>query len=652
MTTYAPLPDSPYFQPTEHPATPLEGLTSSTLPVVVAGAGPVGMAVALGLAQRGIEVVVLEAATKVSFGSRAICISRHSLEVADRLGFGEAITDLALEWEGGRSFYRDREVMRFAMPNEAHTVRGPMVNVSQSEFEQVMVEAIVANPRIQLCWGAAVAGVTQLGDGTVEVQVTSSTGDTTLRTQWLVAADGGRSAVRDALGLRLQGQSYEGRYVIADIHWQSDLPAERMVWFDPPSNPGSTVIMHQQPHDIWRIDYQLAPDDDAEEETREERIRERIAAHLAWLGDERPWRLEWHGFYKARALALDSFLHDRVVFTGDAAHLVPIFGVRGLNSGMEDAETLVWMLASVIHGTADAALLATYSHERHDAWEQNIANAGKSTLVMTPGSYGHRTTRDAVLALATERGEFSHLINPRQSSATHARTSPLTVPLVAPASGLQPGDPVQDRRVRLRDGKQSSLNDVRSTGFGLYGFGLDAESLAAARELRTALSVQREWEYVTLVLDSAPTTLGAATTAEVVLDDAAAEVAHAWGARPGELFVVRPDGLLLARGQATDLHPVLDALATGQTAHLSTAEPSTADRAGATVVAEAACEQAPEQDPAEAAREAIWLALSDGLNSVAADDRDGFLTRLALLLGNSVGESGFAEAVAVAHSVR
>jgi 3-(3-hydroxy-phenyl)propionate hydroxylase len=132
------------------------------------------------------------------------------------------------------------------------------------------------------------------------------------------------------------------------------------VWFDPPSNPGSTVIMHQQPGDIWRIDYQLDPTEDAEVETREERIRARIASHLAWLGDDRPWTLEWHGFYKAHALALDSFVHDRVVFAGDAAHLVPIFGVRGLNSGMEDADTLAWMLAAVVNGSACRRLLETY----------------------------------------------------------------------------------------------------------------------------------------------------------------------------------------------------------------------------------------------------------------------------------------------------
>ena len=454
--------------------------------------------------------------------------------------------------------------------------------------------------------------------------------------------------MREALGLRLQGQSYEGRYVIADIHWKSDLPTERLVWFDPPSNPGSTVIMHRQPHDIWRIDYQLAPTDDAEEETREDRIKARIANHLTWLGDDRPWTLEWHGFYKARALALDSFTHDRVLFAGDAAHLVPIFGVRGLNSGMEDAETLTWMLASVVNGRADASLLETYSHERHDAWTQNIANAGKSTLVMTPGTYGFRTTRDALLALATERDEFSHLINPRQSSATHARTSPLIVPTTSPVTGLQPGDPVEDRRVRLADGKETSLNELRGAGFAVVGFALDAEGVAAAESVRAAIAEQLEWEGAVLVLAPAAGRASAAAPEGPLVLLESDEVAHAWGAEAGELFVVRPDGLLLARGTAADLSDLGARLARGHAP-----EQSLASQLGQV---EQDSTPAPlplaEGDPAEAAREARWLALSNRLDEVPADDRDGFLTRLALLLGDRVGESDFTEAAALAASIR
>uniref|UniRef100_UPI00037A8010 FAD-dependent oxidoreductase n=1 Tax=Rhodococcus sp. R1101 TaxID=1170698 RepID=UPI00037A8010 len=479
---------STYYQPPTYPASEFESMTPAdeTLPVVVVGAGPVGMAVALGLAQRGVPVTILEAADQVSFGSRAICISRHSLEAAARLGFGEELEKIVLPWVGGRSFYRDRQVLHFQMPQRDFDVRPPMINVSQSEFEQIMVDTIEQNPLITLHWEAPIAGILR-GEDEVTLEVDTAAGKRHLRARWVVAADGGRSRMRELAGLRLQGTSYEGRYVIADIHWESDLPAERMVWFDPPSNPGSTIIMHKQPGNIWRIDYQLDPSEDAEIETQEEAIRARIAKHLDWLRNDLPWTLEWKGFYSARALALDEFTHDRLLFAGDAAHLVPIFGVRGLNSGMEDAETLAWQLAAVVNGNAEPALLQAYSFERHNAWEQNVANAGKSTLIMSPGSHGYRTTRDAILALAVGRPEFGHLINPRQSSATHARLSPLTWSVAPGTEGVLPGDPVEDRRIRIA-GRETSLNDARGTGFAVLGVGLDAAGSAALAAAATSLA--------------------------------------------------------------------------------------------------------------------------------------------------------------------
>ncbi len=392
---------SPYHHPKSYPASSLTSMGPDTepLPVVVVGAGPVGMAVALGLAQRGIRVTVLEAADAVSFGSRAICISRHSLEVAHRLGFGEVVEATALPWLGGRSYFREAEVLSFRMPMAEHDVRAPMVNIGQSELEQIMVDRILADPLVTLAWRAEVVGFHDDGS-VVEVGVSTAEGLRTLRASWVVATDGGRSRMRELAGLDLEGTSYEGRYVIADIHWPSDLPVERRVWFDPPTNPGSTVLMHRQPHDIWRVDYQIDPRADVDAELQEGRIRERIAQHLDWLGNDVPWTLEWHSLYMAHARALDNFVHGRVIFAGDAAHLVPIFGVRGLNSGLEDAETLAWMLAAVIDDRAEPALLQAYAVERHSAWEQNVNNAAKSTRIMTPGTQGYVDTREAILRLS------------------------------------------------------------------------------------------------------------------------------------------------------------------------------------------------------------------------------------------------------------
>ena len=616
---------STYYQPPKYPASEFESMTPAdeTLPVVVVGAGPVGMAVALGLAQRGVPVTILEAADQVSFGSRAICISRHSLEAAARLGFGEELEKIVLPWVGGRSFYRDQQVLHFQMPQRDFDVRPPMINVSQSEFEQIMVDTIEQNPLITLHWQAPIAGILR-GEDEVTLEVDTAAGKRHLRARWVVAADGGRSRMRELAGLRLQGTSYEGRYVIADIHWESDLPAERMVWFDPPSNPGSTIIMHKQPGNIWRIDYQLDPSEDAEIETQEEAIRARIAKHLDWLQNDLPWTLEWKGFYSARALALDEFTHDRLLFAGDAAHLVPIFGVRGLNSGMEDAETLAWQLAAVVNGNAEPALLKAYSFERHNAWEQNVANAGKSTLIMSPGSHGYRTTRDAILALAVGRPEFGHLINPRQSSATHARLSPLTWSVAPGTEGVLPGDPVEDRRIRIA-GRETSLNDARGTGFAVLGVGLDAAGSAALANAAAGLAEALAPESVAaLAVDS--TEVDGVT----LLD--APDLVEALGATAGEAFVVRPDGLLLCRVPVADLDDVAASLRSG------------AAPAGAELPARPA-EQVTEDDQR---RENVWLGLSTALDQAAEDDREGFLARLALVLGSQVDRRQFEEAIAAA----
>ncbi|MEG1118428.1 MAG: FAD-dependent monooxygenase, partial [Janthinobacterium sp.] len=277
---------------------------------------------------------------------------------------------------------------------------------------------------IDIRWQTRVTGVDKRADGAT---VTVATPDASyqIETDWLVAADGGRSVVREALGLKLQGTSYEGRYVIVDIHLKSDRPTERLAYFDPPSNPGSTVLVHKQPDDIWRIDYQLRDDEDAQTAVLLENVAPRVDSLLAMMGETAPWHPVWITIYKANALTLEKYRHGPVLFAGDAAHLVPIFGVRGANSGIDDADNLAWKLAYVVKGLAPQALLDSYSDERVYAAHENLRHGTKSTEFMAPPTFAFDLMRTAVLGLAGKHAHVRSLINPRQTSAIAYAQSPL-----------------------------------------------------------------------------------------------------------------------------------------------------------------------------------------------------------------------------------
>ena len=228
------------------------------------------------------------------------------------------------------------------------------------------------------------------------------------------------------LGLRLKGENYEGRYVIADIRMDHDFPTERRAFFEPSGNPGGTVLIHKQPDDIWRVDYQLREGESEEEAQREDNIRARVGAILGDIGHGKAWELEWWSVYSANTLCLDDYRHGRVFFVGDAAHIVPIFGVRGLNNGLADAHNLGWKLGLVINGEAEGQLLDSYSPERRGATQDVFANATKSTRFMTPPTRGWRLAREAALSLSLKHEFPRSLANPRQMQPYTYAESPLS----------------------------------------------------------------------------------------------------------------------------------------------------------------------------------------------------------------------------------
>lgn len=552
---FAPYP----FAAVEYPARipPLkDGVDARRHPVAIVGGGPVGLTAALGLARQGIASVLIEADASVCSGSRAICISRRSLEIIGRLGAADAFLEKGLPWTGGRSFYRDAEVLHFTMPQDENQKLPPMVNLAQYHIEQFLLDAAMKQPDlIDIRWQTRALSVADNGSG-VTLQLDTPDGGYALEADWLLACDGGRSGIRDALGLQLRGASYEGRYVIVDIALESRRPTERLAYFDPPCNPGSTVLVHKQPDNVWRIDYQVRDGEDPEEAVKPENVLPRVQSLLDMMGERGPWAPIWITMYKANALTLERYRHGRVLFAGDAAHLVPIFGVRGANSGIDDADNAAWKLAYVIRGLAGEGLIDSYSSERVAAAHENLSHGTKSTEFMAPPSFAFDLMRTAVLSLAARHAGVRALINPRQSSAITYAGSPLNAPQAEDAgwtAGPLPGAVLPECPVTvLRDGRasQAYLTDLVGPGFGVLHFSeegrLEEAMESFLRAMRERTLPLQLIQLTRLACDPAGPGPG------VVAQDHTGRLFGLYGARPGSVYLVRPDGHVIGRWHAPD----------------------------------------------------------------------------------------------------
>ncbi|WP_233271787.1 FAD-dependent oxidoreductase [Paraburkholderia acidiphila] len=520
---------------------PLDGAYDATShDVVIVGGGPVGLATALGLARHGVRSVVIEADDTVCEGSRAACISRRSLEILERLDAAHDFVSKGLPWRTGRSFYRNEEVLVFSMPDDGVGKFAPMINLQQYYIEHYLLQAIerrnsLTPGMIDVRWASSVTDM-KVGETGVDLEIRNALGIYRCRAGWLVACDGGQSFVRNALGLSLIGTGYEGRYAIIDIELPSDAPTERRAWFDPPWWPGSTILMHQQPDNIWRIDYQLRPGDDPEAALTPTAVETFVQRHLDAIGEGHlRWRPVWTSLYRAGAMTLDSYRHGRILFAGNAAHAMPIFGVRGLNSGFDDADNLAWKLALVVRGCAPADLLESYSDERIAAFWINAESAMRSTEFMSPPSRGFDLMREACLSLAGDHVSIASLINPRQTRAVTYQDSTLSSDSDPFDVGPAPGAPAKDVKLPQENLYLSDL--LMAPAFTVLVFGDDR----IGRDLNDALLKTGFPVHIAMVASGHPSRDSGR------LSDSGQLLREAYGARNGSVYLIRPDGHVAAR---------------------------------------------------------------------------------------------------------
>ncbi len=499
-------------------------------PAVIVGGGLVGLTLALDLAQRGVPVVVLDDDDTVSVGSRAICFAKRTLEIFGRLGLGQRMLDKGVIWNVGRVFAGDRQVFEFdLLPEDGHEYPA-FINLQQYYAEEWLVEACEATGLVDLRWRHRVTAVQSRRDG-VDVELDTPDGPYRLSADWLLAADGARSFVREQLDLPFTGKTFRDRFLIADVVMQAPFPTERWFWFDPPFHRNQSALLHKQPDGVWRIDLQLGWDADPDEERRPERVIPRVAA---MLGSDVPFTLEWVSVYTFRCRRLERFVHGRVVFVGDSAHQVSPFGARGGNGGVQDADNLGWKLAAVVQGHADPALIDTYDTERIPAADENILHSTRATDFITPKTDAARAYRDAALALAERHAFARPLVNSGRLSR------PARVPVQGDSDWwpgcLPPGSPAEDAPME-RDGRPDwLLRHLGGAGFTLLAFGADPPAVPGVRTVRVAPEA---------------------------LHDVRGLAALRYGATPGVCVLLRPDQHVAALFRQFDAARIQAAVATG-----------------------------------------------------------------------------------------
>lgn len=548
-TGYA-LPEYPFVEPPE-----LSTGEVKRHSIVIVGGGITGLTLACALAQYGVKAVLLDEDNTVGVkgaSSRGICYTQKSLEIFHRLGIYQRIAAKGVQWSVGRTFAGEDEVYSFDLRQQSSynlSSQPPFINIQQFYIEGFLVERIYQLGQVDLRWNNRVTAFEQHNEyATLTVQTPA--GSYRIEADHVVDATGSHSPFRRWCNAGVTAKRGDDRWCIADVRFTKHPPVERHTWIEAPFNENRAVWQHLMGDEVWRIDYQMAPDADPAYVSSETQVRERLARQF---GADTEVEIVWVGPYAYRSECIDQMRHGSVFFMGDSAKVVSPFGARGGNTGIADADNLAWKLAAVLKGRAAPQLLDSYHEERHEAAQQNVLVTNRTARFLRPADGVERLFRDAAISLAKQHVFARQLINTGRMAVANPYTR-------SGACGPTGGLATQNVALAWPDGSRGELMDLLKWADGrllLLVFG-DLSAAAAAR--LGALSAQADLRCVQVI---APGDRAAAR--EHVVDpqghvQATCHVfGHAWA-------LLRPDSYVAATGESIDaslVHALDTALGTG-----------------------------------------------------------------------------------------
>jgi 3-(3-hydroxy-phenyl)propionate hydroxylase len=371
------------------------------VPVIVVGAGPVGLFAALALRAHHVPVVLLEAdpAERHRTGSRALYVHGKSLALLESTseGLGTELAAQGVLWNVRRTLFRGKEVYaREFPPHDPARGLPPFTSLRQSETERILLNAC-ARAGVDVRWNHPVTEVVTHPGG-----VTVATADgATWSGSHVVGADGARSTVRKCTGTALDGSAADGFHVVVDVADEPDVAPslERIMHYEHPAADGRSVLVVPYAKG-FQVDVQSRANDSADVFASPDEVR-RWLPEL--IGPTAPERITAISVYRFLQLIADDFTdpHHRILLVGEAAHLFPPFGARGMNSGFVDAHGAAEAIATGrLFPTANAEAVTAFATSRREAAEVNSAAAGAALRHLRPPSTAARLRRRAAASLA------------------------------------------------------------------------------------------------------------------------------------------------------------------------------------------------------------------------------------------------------------